>query len=45
MIELDEKFCDVIVKRYIEQIGSDKEVTVERNGQTLSFNQVNIDAK
>ena len=45
MIELDEKFCDVIIKRYIEQVGSDKEVTVERDGQTLPFNQVKIDAK
>ena len=26
-IELDEKFCDVIVKRYIEQVGSDAEVS------------------
>lgn len=45
MIELDEKFCDVIVKRYIEQVGSDKEVTVERDGQPLPFNQVKIDTK
>ncbi|WP_155735452.1 site-specific DNA-methyltransferase, partial [Gardnerella vaginalis] len=32
-IELDEKYCDVIVKRYIEQIGNDKSVKVLRGGK------------
>jgi DNA modification methylase len=32
MIELDEKFCDVIVKRYIEQVGNDDGVFLLRNG-------------
>ena len=32
-VELDEKFCDVIVKRYIEQIGSSDGVTVQRGCQ------------
>ena len=36
-IELDEKFCDVIVKRYIEQVGSDEKVSVQRDGLTYSF--------
>ncbi|OBW62000.1 MULTISPECIES: site-specific DNA-methyltransferase [Dehalococcoides] len=30
-IELDEKFCDVIVKRYIEQAGKDDDVFLLRN--------------
>lgn len=38
-IELDEKFVDVIVKRYIEVIG-DTEVTVQRNHEVLTYNQV-----
>jgi len=32
-IELDEKFCDVIVKRYVEFTGTDKDVFVERDGE------------
>ena len=38
-IELDEKFVDVIVKRYIEVTG-DTEVTVQRNQEVLTYNQV-----
>lgn len=38
-IELDEKFVDVIVKRYIEVTG-DTEVTVQRNHEGLTYNQV-----
>lgn len=38
-IELDEKFVDVIVKRYIEVTG-DTEVTVQRNHEVLTYNQV-----
>ena len=38
-IELDEKFVDVIVKRYIEVTG-DTEVTVQRNHEVLAYNQV-----
>lgn len=37
-IELDEKFVDVIVKRYIESTGNDN-VTVLRDGQTLTFDE------
>ena len=39
-IELDEKFCDVIVKRYIEQVGSDEKVSVLRDGKALPFTEV-----
>lgn len=38
-IELDEKFVDVIVKRYIGVTG-DTEVTVQRNHEVLTYNQV-----
>ena len=39
-IELDEKFCDVIVKRYIEQAGSADKVSVQRDGLTYTFAEV-----
>lgn len=39
-IELDEKFCDVIVKRYIEQVGGTENVTVQRDGLTYKFEEV-----
>lgn len=39
-VELDEKYCDVIVKRYIEQVGSSDGVTVLRDGVTLPFDAV-----
>lgn len=39
-IELDEKFCDVIVKRYVEQVGSSSGVTVQRDGLTYSFDEL-----
>ena len=39
-IELDEKFCDVIVRRYIEQVGSDEKVSVLRNGKKYKFSEV-----
>ena len=39
-VELDEKFCDVIVKRYIEQVGTDKDVTVNRGGKTFNYSDV-----
>ena len=40
-IELDEKFCDVIVKRYIEQVGSADEVSVLRDGKSYSYAELN----
>ena len=36
-IELDEKFCDVIVKRYIEQVGSADNVSLQRDGLNYSY--------
>lgn len=39
-IELDEKFCDVIVKRYIEQVGSSQGVSVQRDGLTYGFDEL-----
>jgi len=40
MIELDEKFCDVIVKRYIEQVGNSENVSVQRDGLTYQYSEV-----
>lgn len=42
-IELDEKFCDVIVKRYIEQVGTDKDVSVLRDGKEYQYSEVTAD--
>lgn len=39
-IELDEKFCDVIVKRYIELVGKSDEVSVERDGLSYTFEEI-----
>lgn len=40
MIEMDSKYCDVIVQRYIEQVGSSKNVSVERNDKTIPYSKV-----
>lgn len=39
-IELDEKFCDVIVKRYIEQVGKTDDVYVIRDGKNISYDDL-----
>ncbi len=39
-VELDEKFCDVIVKRYIDQVGSAEEVTVQRDGLIYRYDEI-----
>ena len=39
-IELDGKFCDVIVNRYIEQAGTAEGVSVLRDGRTYSYEEV-----
>lgn len=39
-IELDEKFCDVIVRRFIEQVGSSEKVTVLRDGKEIPYHEV-----
>ena len=40
IIELDEKFCDVIIKRYIEQVGSSDGVSVQRDGLTYRYDEL-----
>jgi len=39
-IELDEKYCDVIIKRYSELIGSTDGITVQRDGLTYSYDEL-----
>lgn len=39
-IELDEKFVDVIVNRYIGQCGSDADVFVIRDDMKISYQQL-----
>ena len=41
-IELDEKYADVIVKRYIEQVGTSDGVSVIRDGLTYQYDEVAI---
>ena len=41
-VELDEKFCDVIVKRYIEQVGSAENVSVVRDGKTIAYSELEV---
>ena len=42
-IELDEKFCDVIVKRYIEQVGSADNVTLLRDGKEYKYSDLEVE--
>ena len=39
-VELDEKFCDVIVKRYIEQVGAIENVFLIRDGVKTTYTNV-----
>lgn len=39
-IELDEKYCDVIVRRYIELAGSAENVGVQRDGLSYRYDEV-----
>lgn len=39
-IELDEKYCDVIVKRYIEDKGNDTDVSVLRDGANYKYSDL-----
>jgi len=39
-VELDVKFCDVITKRYIEMVGSDKDIYLIRNGKKVCYSDV-----
>jgi DNA modification methylase len=38
--EIDEKFCDVIIKRYIELIGSADGVSLERDGLSYTYEEI-----
>jgi len=42
-IELDEKYADVIVKRYIEQVGTDADVYLLRDGEKKRYKEIEID--
>ena len=42
-IELDEKYCDVIVKRYIEQVGNAADVHVVRDGKKILFEDIEVE--
>lgn len=42
-VELDEKFCDVIVKRYLEKAGTNQNVYVLREDQKIPFSQLAAD--
>ena len=44
-MELDEKFCDVIVKRYLEIAGSAAQVYVLRDGDKIPYAQISQDAE
>jgi DNA modification methylase len=39
-IELDEKYCDVIVKRYIEQVGVEDSVFCIRDNKKFSYKEL-----
>lgn len=39
-MELDERYCDVIVKRYIENAGSDKDIFLFRNGAKSPWSEL-----
>ncbi len=43
MAELDEKFCDVIIRRFIQQVGTDKDVYLSREEQMIPFSAVEVD--
>ena len=42
-IELDEKYCDVIVSRYIEQTGNSGKVRVIRDGLEYQYSEVKVE--
>ena len=43
-VELDEKYCDVIVKRYIESAETDVEVFLLRDGEKTTYRNLEIPA-
>ena len=40
MMELDPKYVDVIVNRYIDKVGSSKEVVLLRDGKEYSYDEM-----
>ena len=38
--ELDEKFADVIAKRYMEAVGSDEDVFLLRDGEKIKYSEL-----
>lgn len=40
MVELDEKFCDVIINRYIELLGTNENVCVTRDGKGYKYTEI-----
>jgi DNA modification methylase len=42
-IELDEKYADVIIKRYIEQVGTNENITVCRENKEYKYSEVVTD--
>ena len=44
-MELDPKYASVIVQRFIDLVGSDKEVCVERNGEVIKHSQLDLTGK
>ena len=44
-MELDPKYASVIVQRFIELVGSDEEVRVERNGEVIKHSQLDLTGK
>ena len=46
MMELDEKYCDVIIRRYINyRLDNDKEVNIEVNGEEVVYQKYLVDKK
>jgi hypothetical protein len=39
-IELDEKYCDVTVKRYIEHVGKADDVCLYRDGSKIRYSDL-----
>ena len=39
-VELDEKFCDVIVNRYRDQVGNAEKITCQRDGLTYTYDEI-----
>ena len=40
LMELDPRFCDVIVLRYIQTFGNESQVFLERDGKTTPYNEL-----